>query len=192
MRLSVRSRTSGLVTAIALAAGSVGDTIEAAYGAERAGMEAKLARVARKAEPDIPFAYRGQSYVKNEDGEVSPLLHEGPDRAVAGRRPHQQAAGPALQSVGSTGAAWPARFPRTLLTADDVATTKAHAAVRPDTFNLLPWQTPIKNQAGRGTCYAFAFTAGLESAYRHIRQDCRWKISRSAMDSVRGIAHSRS
>jgi hypothetical protein len=51
MRPSFRSRAPGLAAAIALAAGSVVGTIEAAYGAQRAGIEAKLARVARKAEP---------------------------------------------------------------------------------------------------------------------------------------------
>jgi hypothetical protein len=64
-------------------------------------------------------------------------------------------------------AAWPARFPRTLLSASDVASAKAKAAARPTSFNLLLWQTPIKDQGKRDTCYAFAFTAALEAAYRH-------------------------
>ncbi|MGB6536539.1 MAG: hypothetical protein WBF58_11325 [Xanthobacteraceae bacterium] len=64
-------------------------------------------------------------------------------------------------------ASWPARFPRTLFQASDVAAAKANATARPASFNLLPWQTPIKNQQQRDTCYAFAFTAGLEAAYRH-------------------------
>ena len=53
------------------------------------------------------------------------------------------------------------------MTATDVAAAKANAAARPKSFNLLPWQTPIKNQGARDTCYAFAFTAGLEAAYKH-------------------------
>jgi hypothetical protein len=63
--------------------------------------------------------------------------------------------------------AWPARFPRTLFTAQDVATAKANAAARPASFNLLPWQTPIKDQGDRGNCFAFAFMAALEAAYKH-------------------------
>jgi hypothetical protein len=63
--------------------------------------------------------------------------------------------------------AWPARFPRTLFTAKDADAAKAAATSRPVSFNLLPWQTPIKDQEGRGNCFAFAFTAGLEAAYRH-------------------------
>src|SRR5208337_4142204 len=65
----------------------------------------------------------------------------------------------------STSTNWPARFPRTLFSPKDAAAAKASA--RPTSFNLLPWQSLIKNQGGRGTCYAFAFTAGLEVAYRH-------------------------
>jgi C1A family cysteine protease len=64
-------------------------------------------------------------------------------------------------------ALWPARFPRTLMSANDVKAAKARSAARPNKFDLLPWQTPIKNQGKRDTCYAFAFTAGLEAAYRH-------------------------
>ncbi len=64
-------------------------------------------------------------------------------------------------------AAWPARFARTLMSVNDVAAMKANATARPKSFNLLPWQTPIKNQGKRDTCYAFAFTAALEAAYRH-------------------------
>jgi Bacterial tandem repeat domain 1/Papain family cysteine protease len=36
---------------------------------------------------------------------------------------------------------------------------------RPRVFSLEPWQTPIQNQAGRGTCWAFAAAAALEAAY---------------------------
>src|SRR5580704_10638977 len=67
----------------------------------------------------------------------------------------------------TSSAAWPARFPRTLMSAKDVATAKASATARPTSFNLLAWQTPIKNQGKRDTCYAFALTAALEAAYRH-------------------------
>jgi len=67
----------------------------------------------------------------------------------------------------TSSAAWPARFPRTLMSAKDAADAKASAATRPKSFNLLAWQTPIKNQGKRDTCYAFAFTAALEAAYRH-------------------------
>jgi hypothetical protein len=63
--------------------------------------------------------------------------------------------------------AWPARFPRTLFTANDATAAKAAATSRPASFNLLPWQTPIEDQEGRGNCFAFAFTAGLEAAYKH-------------------------
>ncbi len=87
----------------------------------------------------------------------------------AGSRP---AAAQAAERLGTvpppkTSAAWPARFPRTLLTAQDVAAAKAYATARPSSFNLLPWQTPIKDQGDRGNCFAFAFTAGLEAAYKH-------------------------
>jgi len=67
----------------------------------------------------------------------------------------------------ASSAAWPARFPRTLTSAMDVAAAKANAAARPTSYNLLAWQTPIKNQGKRDTCYAFAFTAALEAAYKH-------------------------
>ena len=67
----------------------------------------------------------------------------------------------------ASSAAWPARFPRTLMSAMDVAAAKANAAARPTSYNLLAWQTPIKNQGKRDTCYAFAFTAALEAAYKH-------------------------
>jgi hypothetical protein len=84
----------------------------------------------------------------------------------------ETAYGATVTGVGSaptpkSSSAWPARFPRTLMTAADVAAAKANATARPKSFNLLPWQTPIKNQGARDTCYAFAFTAGLEAAYKH-------------------------
>ena len=73
----------------------------------------------------------------------------------------------AAKPAPASSAAWPARFPRTLMSVNDVAAAKANATARPKSFNLLAWQTPIKNQGKRDTCYAFAFTAGLEAAYRH-------------------------
>jgi hypothetical protein len=75
--------------------------------------------------------------------------------------------GTGTASAPKSSSAWPARFPRTLMSAQDAAAAKANAAARPSNFNLLPWQTPIKNQAQRDTCYAFAFTAALEAAYKH-------------------------
>jgi Bacterial tandem repeat domain 1/Papain family cysteine protease len=39
----------------------------------------------------------------------------------------------------------------------------------PDRFSLAQWQTPIQNQGGRGTCWAFAAAGALEAAYhRHL------------------------
>jgi len=75
--------------------------------------------------------------------------------------------GTGAKPAPASSAAWPARFPRTLMSANHVAAAKANATARPKSFNLLAWQTPIKDQAKRDTCYAFAFTAGLEAAYRH-------------------------
>src|ERR1700688_3050722 len=74
---------------------------------------------------------------------------------------------PSTKAAPVASASWPARFPRTLLSASDVAAAKANATARPKSFNLVPWQTPMKNQGKRDTCYAFAFTAALEAAYRH-------------------------
>ena len=36
----------------------------------------------------------------------------------------------------------------------------------PPTVSLAAWQTPIKNQDGRGTCWAFAAVGALEAAYK--------------------------
>jgi hypothetical protein len=159
--------------------------ILAAANAAGAETDPKLEQAAAKAEANIPFVYQGKTYVKSESGEISPLLDaksvQTPaasagvkasttksGKAVPAKSKSVAAKAPmALASVGTTAAAWPARFPRTLLTAGDATAAKGNAAARPKSFNLLAWQTPIKNQGSRGTCYAFAFTAGLEAAYRH-------------------------
>lgn len=36
----------------------------------------------------------------------------------------------------------------------------------PDSYSLAEWQTPIRNQRNRGTCYTFASIAAMEAMYR--------------------------
>lgn len=38
----------------------------------------------------------------------------------------------------------------------------------PSSADLRPWQTPIRDQAGRGTCVTFAVLAAVEARYRHL------------------------
>lgn len=38
--------------------------------------------------------------------------------------------------------------------------------VQAGVVSLAQWQTPIRNQGGRGTCYAFAAVAAMEAAYK--------------------------
>lgn len=128
-------------------------------------LDAGLTRASRNAAPDIPFVYQGTTYVKTERGQITPLLDPSPDsNSGAGDGPKTRSV---AAPVGPESALWPARFERTRLTTRDVTAIKAGASERPNSVNLIPWQTPIKNQGGRGTCYVFAFTAGLEAAYRH-------------------------
>ncbi len=35
----------------------------------------------------------------------------------------------------------------------------------PNSYSLAMWQTPIRNQGGRGTCYTFACIAAMEAMY---------------------------
>ena len=36
---------------------------------------------------------------------------------------------------------------------------------KPNAYSLARWQTPIRNQGGRGTCYTFACVAAMEAMY---------------------------